>query len=78
MSNNFIGGNDYIATSYNITIPSQTTHVLFNISIIDDNILEDTENFTVTIMSSQPSITVNTPDQTTIIIVDDDGKQIIP
>ena len=75
MSNNFIGGYDYIGTLYNVTIPSQTTHVLLNVSIIDDDMLEDTENFTVTIMSSQPSITVNTPDQTTIIIVDDDGKQ---
>ena len=57
-------------------IPSRTTHVLFNVSITDDDTLEDIENFTVTIMSPQPSIIANIPNQATIIILDNDGKQL--
>lgn len=51
------------------------THVSFDVSVIDDTKLEDTENFTLTIVSSSQHI--NDPDQATVIIVDNDGKKAI-
>ena len=46
---------------------------LFNISIIDDNIFEINENFTLTI-SSHESVTVGELGQAKVIIVDDDSE----
>ena len=66
-----------MGVSYDIMIPSRTTLVLFNISIINDDTLEDTEDFTVIIMSFQSGITISNPDQAVITIVDDDGKQLL-
>ena len=67
---------DYDSGPYSITFPAGTTSVPFNISIIDDNILEDDENFILTVdLSSLPSnITANDPYQATVTIVDKDGK----
>ena len=50
------------------------TVVPFDVEIFDDNILEATENFTLTInRSSLPTgVTVGDPGQATVNIVDDD------
>ena len=51
------------------------TSVPFDIPIINDMILEDDENFTITIDPSLPTgVTVGTPDQATVTIVDEDSK----
>ena len=67
---------DYESGPYNITFPAGTTNVPFNISITDDDILEDDENFILTVdLSSLPSnITASDPYQATVTIVDKDGK----
>ena len=67
---------DYESGPYNITFPAGTTSVPFNISITDDDILEDDENFILTVdLSSLPSnITASDPYQATVTIVDKDGK----
>ena len=66
---------DYDSGPYNITFPAGTTSVPFNISITDDDILEDDENFLLTIdLSLLPSnITASDPYQATVTIVDKDG-----
>ena len=46
---------------------------LFNISIIDDNIFEINENFTLAI-SSHESVTVGDTGQAKVIIMDDDSE----
>ena len=48
------------------------TNVLFNIPINDDTIMENNKNFTLTIdPSSLPTgVTVGSPDQATVTIVD--------
>ena len=53
------------------------TNVPFDIQINDDSILEDNENFTLTIdPSSLPTgVTVGSP-QAIVIIMDNDGKEI--
>ena len=53
------------------------TSVPFDIPINNDDILEGSENFTLTINpSSLPptGVTVGNPGQATVTIVDDDGK----
>ena len=52
------------------------TSVLFDVTINDDNILENEENFGLSIdLSSLPSNTISgSPDQTTVTINDNDGK----
>ena len=70
------GGVDYDSGPYTVTIPAGQTRASFNISINDDDIFEMNENFVLTINeSSIPSgIAVNTPNETIVTIVDDDGK----
>ena len=55
------------------------TRVPFDIAINDDDVLESIENFMLTINpSSLPTnVTVGSPGQATVTIVDDDGKQLL-
>ena len=49
--------------------------VSLNITISDDNIFEENENFTLTINSSLPTgVMVGNPGQAAVIIVDNDRK----
>ena len=70
------GGVDYDSGPYTVTFSAGQTRAPFNISINDDDIFEMNENFVLTINeSSLPSgIAVNTPNETIVTIVDDDGK----
>ena len=52
-ANHDTGGVDYNAGPYNIMIPAGETRVLFNVTIIDDNIYEDHEQFVLTIPTTQ-------------------------
>ena len=67
---------DYGSGPYTVTFPAGVTSVPFNVSIIDDMIFEGNENFILTIdRSSLPNdVTVGSPDQATVTIVDDDRK----
>ena len=67
---------DYGSGPYTVTFPAGTTRVPFNVSINNDDILEDNEDFMLTINpSSVPTgVTVGSPDQATVTIVDDDRK----
>ena len=49
------------------------TSVSLNISIIDDDILENNENFYLTIDESLSSITAGSTDRAIVNILDDDG-----
>ena len=66
---------DYTSGPYSVTFLAGVTSVPFNISINDDNILEENENLTFTINSSLPTgVMVGSPDQATVTIVDNDRK----
>ena len=43
---------DYTSGPYSVTFPAGVTSVPFSISINEENILEENENFTLTINSS--------------------------
>ena len=64
---------DYTSGPYSITFPAGVTNVPFNISINDDNVLEENENFILTINSSLPTdVMAGNPAQVTVTIVDTD------
>ena len=67
---------DYDSGPYNILFSAGQTSVKFNVSIIDNDLLEDNETFNLTIIPSSLPSKVNTsnPAQVTVTIVDDEGK----
>ena len=67
---------DYMSGPYSVILPTNMTYVTFNISINDDTMSEQNENFTLTITNTAlPSgVTVGYPDQATVTIVNDDRK----
>ena len=46
------GGVDYYSGPYNVTFPARANSVTFNITIINDNVLEYNETFNLTIIES--------------------------
>ena len=72
------GGDDYIFGPFSVTIPAGEISVPFNISIIDDNIFERNETFSLTIdPSSLPSrVLLQSPGNCMLMItiMDDDGE----
>ena len=54
--------------------PGFNSSVCGNPIIIDDDILENNETFSVSISEFDPNIVLGPIDSTTIVIVDDDGK----
>ena len=66
---------DYDFGPYNVTFPAGVTTVSFNISIIDDYILEDNENFTLIINTDSlpDGVITGNPSRVTMIIIND-GK----
>ena len=75
----FIGGSDdYNSGPYVVTFLAGVTRVVFNVTITEDNILEDDENFSLTIDSfSLPiNVTVDNLSQATVTILDNDGKYL--
>ena len=74
--NNITGdGVDYNSGPYTVTFPARVTSVSFNASINDDNVLENNESFTLTIMDTllPDGVTSGDTAQATVIILDTDG-----
>ena len=69
---------DYISGPYIVTFSAGMTRVPFNIPINNDEIYEINENFTLTIdPSTLPTdVSVGSPGEATVTIVDDDRKLI--
>ena len=66
---------DYTSGPHSVRFPAGVMSVPFSISINDDNIFEDNENFTLTINPSLPTgVMVGNPGQATVTIVDNDCK----
>ena len=71
--NNTGGGVDYNSGPYTVILPAGLTSALFDIAVYNDTILEDDENFTLTINSSSAPDGIS-GGQATVIIMDDDRK----
>ena len=69
---------DYDSGPYTVTFPAGMTSASFDIPIINDTIFEGNETFMLTIdpasLLTNVDVTVGSPDQATVTIVDDDGK----
>ena len=68
-----IGDVDYYSGSYSVTFLTGMTSVSLNISITDDDVLENNENFYLTIDENLSSITAGSTDRAIVNILDDDG-----
>ena len=76
VQNNLTGGVDYNSGPYDVIFPAGVTSVAFNISVINDTILEENESFTLTIINSSllSRVDLGIPDNTTVTIVDTTGE----
>ena len=75
--NNTGGGVDYVSGPYNVTFPAGMTSTMLDLLITGDFILERDEQFLLTISNSLPDrVLLGNPRQTTVTIVDNDGKLI--
>ena len=70
------GSVDYNSGPYNVIFPAGETNATFDVTIINDNLLERNENFTLIInVNSLPrKVTTNTIAQATVTIIDNDSK----
>ena len=72
------GPQDFSALDMFLTFNSNTRRVLVNISIVNDEVDENQENlFTRLRLESVDASVSVAPDNATILIVDDDGKQAV-
>ena len=70
------GGVDYNSGPYTVQFNIGVTSVPFSVLIINDDLLEGIETFELSVNQSAlpASVTSVDPDQTTVIIVANDGK----
>ena len=71
-----ISDTDYNTGPYSVTFPAGRTNASLTLTIIDDNVVEVNENFTLSIdQSSLPNnVAIGNHSQTTVTILDDDCK----
>jgi len=71
----YSGGEDYKFEPYNVTFPAGVTAKSLNVTIVDDNILENNETFNLRISSQLPNrVNLNNTNQITVTIEDNDGE----
>ena len=74
----YVGGSDYIAGPYNITIAPGLIRVPFIVNISKDYELDDSEYFNLAIVQtrllSSNRVTLGSPNQTEVIIIDNAGE----
>jgi len=72
----WVGSNeDYFSGPYFILFPAGMTEAVFNIFLIDNDVLEETETFSVIINSSSlpNNVTIGEPGEAEVTILDNDG-----
>ena len=71
------GGVDYNSVLYNVTFPAGVINVSFNVTVINDTVLETNETFNLTIVGNSlpTNVTLGKIDQTTVTIVNDGGSR---
>ena len=68
------GGNDYINAPVFLLFTPEMLQVCFNITIVDDDYYENTEEFFVNITTTDPQV-ITSPMTTVVTIEDNDGKE---
>ena len=64
---------DYTRPDRTLTFTSDTTHCV-DVIISDENVLETTETFTITVSSSDPDVSLGAVSSANILIFNDDSK----
>ena len=74
----YVGGEDYIFRDRDIKFYPGVTKKMFNILIIDDNLVEDNETFILSIdpKSLRAGVISRYPSEIVVTIVDNDGEFI--
>ena len=69
-------GEDYDSGPYSVTFVTEETSASFDVPITDDDILENDENFKLSINSTSlpKDVTVGDPSDISVTILDNDGK----
>ena len=67
---------DYTTVSVDLTFNSGTTTQTVMIPIIGDNMVENTESFTVSLTSADSAVILN-PSTTTVTVQDDDDSKFL-
>ena len=70
-----VDGVDYDTTSVELLFNAANSRACAQIPIEDDNLDEDPETFDVTLVTTDPDISL-APDQAMVIINDNDGRSI--
>ena len=75
----YIGGSDYVPGRYTIVIPAGKVTVPFDVSITNDTLLEENEDFDLIILAGLLPDRINrvSPGKTTVTIIDDDGRSMM-
>ena len=70
------GGRDFLVLNQDLTITaaSNGSRECFDITIIDDSIIEDTESFQVSLTSATENVVVTNSSSATVRIIDNDGR----
>ena len=72
----YIDARDYIGDLRVITVPAGEMAQLFAIGIVDDDVMECDETFTVTILLvTTCAVAISNNSRTEVMILDDDGRQ---
>ena len=66
---------DYVAVTEDLTFSASDTRICRNVTSEDDTILEEDEDFTLTLTTTDGSVTL-TPDVVTVTLLDNDCKHV--
>ena len=69
----FAAPDDYTSVSQDLTFQPGSERQCVEVPIVNDDDLENEEQFSVTITTEEDRVTLE-PDSTTVIITDDDGE----
>jgi len=71
----FSGDMDYHSVQSSITFPAFMIEGIFNITLQDNNIFEFSENFGISIRLEIPSLRVDIPNDTAVVVIQDDDRK---
>ena len=57
-----------------VLIFTSSDDICVNVTILDNDVVEDSETFGISVSSSDPNVTLGTTPSATVVILDNDGK----
>ena len=66
---------DYTSTETDLTFTPGSDRLCVNIPITNDAVVEENENFTVTVTTNDPTVQTGPNSNSTVTIIDNDGRQ---